>query len=406
MESTRRLQPITLYFVLIALVALGNGFSDSVYANYFNDAYHVTTVQRGFLEFPRELPGVCCAIVLALLGSLGDLRLSLIAQLLACFGLTVLGLTTPSFTVMCVFLFVNSLGMHLFMPLQDSIGMNLAEPNRIGWRMGQYASVRSIVGFVCAVCVFLGFRFELFSFVTPVKVTFIIGAVAFLMAAGVALTLLRRTGAQKQAVRPTKLLFRKRYKYYYALAVLQGVQKQIAYVYGSWVIIRMLGQGADAMSLLYLAANLLGMFFVRLLGRWIDRFGVRRMLFVDALSFIGVYVLYGIAVYALHTGAMAVNAVSIGLVCALFILDRMSMQCGLVKAVYLRSIALDGNDVSHTLSTGTSLDHIVAIIAAPVCGLIWTNAGPHWVFIIAALFSLGNVYIASRVRPELASMGA
>ncbi len=129
----KRLQGIRkeliLYFVLISATALANGLSDSVYSNYFKEVYHVTAFQRGLIEFPRELPGLLCAIVIGLLGFLGDLRLAFIAQILALIGVTVLGLFTPPFAVMLVFLFINSLGMHLFMPLQDAIGMSMAESN-------------------------------------------------------------------------------------------------------------------------------------------------------------------------------------------------------------------------------------------------------------------------------------
>ena len=123
---------LLLYFLLIALVALGNGLSDSIYSNYFKEVYQVDSVQRGFIEFPRELPGVLCALLVAALSFLGDVRLSLLAQILTCLGLAVLGLFTPAFGTMLVFLFINSLGMHLFMPVQDSLGMSLAEPDQLG----------------------------------------------------------------------------------------------------------------------------------------------------------------------------------------------------------------------------------------------------------------------------------
>ena len=70
MDNKRR-RALVWFFVLLAAVALGNGMSDAVYANYFKDAYHVDAVQRAFLEFPRELPGMLCMIVVAVLSALG-----------------------------------------------------------------------------------------------------------------------------------------------------------------------------------------------------------------------------------------------------------------------------------------------------------------------------------------------
>ena len=41
---------------------------------------------------------------------------------------------------------------------------------------------------------------------------------------------------------------------------------------------------------------------------------------------------------------------------------------------------------------------MVAIVAAQLSGFIWTVWGPQWVFFMAALFSLGNLYVAWRVQ--------
>ena len=92
----RNISPeMLLFFIMISAAALGNGLSDSVYSNYFKEAYNVTTTQRAFIEFPREMPGLLCALVIASLSMLGDARISLIAQIASCTGLMALGLFYP-----------------------------------------------------------------------------------------------------------------------------------------------------------------------------------------------------------------------------------------------------------------------------------------------------------------------
>ena len=98
-----------LFFIMIAAAALGNGLSDTVYSNYFKEAYNVTTSQRAFIEFPRELPGLLCALVIASLSTLGDAKISLLAQIASCAGLMALGLFTPSYGVMLIFLYLKQL---------------------------------------------------------------------------------------------------------------------------------------------------------------------------------------------------------------------------------------------------------------------------------------------------------
>jgi hypothetical protein len=74
------------------------------------------------------------------------------------------------------------------------------------------------------------------------------------------------------------------------------------------------------------------------------------------------------------------------------------MQIGVVKSVYLRSIAVNKEEITNVLSTGISLDHVVSILAAQLAGFIWTIWGPQWVFFLAAFFSLGNLFVAWRVQ--------
>ncbi|NLB42023.1 MAG: MFS transporter [Clostridiales bacterium] len=400
----KRLQGIPmeliLYFVLISATALANGLSDSVYSNYFKEVYNVTAFQRGLIEFPRELPGLLCAIVIGLLGFLGDLRLAFIAQILALIGVMVLGLFTPPFTIMLVFLFINSLGMHLFMPLQDAIGMSMAEPNRIGSRMGQYSSVRSAFGLLAALLVFFGFRLGFFSFQPAVKWIFIVSALFFLFAAVVATIMVRKVRPVKTKPKKLKLVLRKQYKYYYLLAILHGVQKQIAYVYGTWLIVDLLLKKADTIALLSIVIGFVSIFFMNLLGRWMDKFGFKKMMFIEAFAFIFVYILYGIVAWGITSKLYPTQGLAVGVVYVLFVVDRLSMQMGMVRSVYLRSIAWNEDEVTATLSTGVSLDHIVSILAAIAGGFIWTQWGSHWVFFLAAVFSIGNLYVAIRVRPE------
>jgi predicted MFS family arabinose efflux permease len=387
-----------LFFIMISAAALGNGLSDSVYSNFFKEAYNVTTTQRAFIEFPRELPGLLCALVIASLSFLGDAKISLIAQLASCTGLMALGVFTPSYGVMLIFLFLNSMGMHLFMPLSDSMGMALAEPGQVGRRVGQYASVKMLFGFVAGITVFLGFRFGAFSFHTPVNLLFLIGASFFFIAAIAAVLLVRLNIPALGARKRTRLVLRKQYRYYYLLTMLNGVQKQIAYVFGSWVIIDLLLKRADTMSLLLIAASFISIFFMRSIGRWIDRFGIKRMMYVDALTFIFIYIIYGFVVWGISSKVLPGNGWPVLFIYALFIMDRLSMQIGVVKAVYLKSIAITKEEITATLSTGTSLDHVVSILAAQLSGFIWTIWGPQWVFFMAAAFSLGNLFVAWRVQ--------
>ena len=386
------------YFVILALSALALGFSSDVTSNYFKDAYNVTPYQRGLIEFPRELPGLLTTFIVAILAGFSDIRLAILAQALSFIGITVLGFSTPSFQFMLLFLFVNSLGQHLFMPLQDSIGMNLVKKENLGTRMGQFKGVSTAFQMIAAIVVFFGFRFKFFSFVTPVKWIFIVAAGLLAAVIAVFISLDRTLKNERVTHERTRFVFRKEYRLYYALVIMFGVQKQIMLVYGPWVIIELLGKKADTLAILGIIGAFCGIFFIPALGRALDRFGIKALLYADALSFIGVYILYGLVSGGYASGSIPTIGWTVFLAYGVFVIDRMSTQMGIIRTVYLRTIAIDPKDITPTLSLGMSMDHTVSILCAYGGGVVWTLWGPQYIFYLAAALSLVNLYVAIRVK--------
>ena len=299
---------------------------------------------------------------------------------------------------MTVFIFINSLGMHLFFVLQDSIGLALIKKGETGKRMGQFKGVFTAFQMAAAILVFIGFRTGFFSFETPFKLPFLLAGAAFFMVMILLVRLQRRVHLPGSIHQKTRMVVRKEYRYYYILTILFGAQKQIMMVYGPWVLIDLLGKKADTIAMLSIAGGLIGIFFIPALGRWMDRFGIKAMLYADALSFILVYLIYGILTAGYHEGLLPLAGWAILPAYLIFILDRMSTQMGLVRTVYLRAIAVHPSDMTPTLSVGISLDHMVTIICAALGGLIWGAWGPQYIFFLAAGLSLVNLYVAFKVE--------
>ena len=390
---------LTVYLIILALTAFAQGLSGDIISNYFKDAYNVTAYQRGIIEFPRELPGMILIFVIAALSFISDIKISIIAQILGIAGITVLGLFTPSFSVMLIFIFINSLGMHIFMPLQDSIGMSLIKDGNIGKRMGQYKGVYTCFSLIASVIVFIGFKVGFFSFTSKIKWIFLLAAIV-LFCAMVFLIILNRIDNIREVHNQKKInfIFRKEYKYYYVLVVMFGVQKQMMIVYGPWVLIELLNKKADTIAVLGIVGSLIGTFFIPAVGRWLDRFGIKTILYADALSYIGVYAIYGVMSAGFVSGKLAIVGLPVLFTYFLVILDKMSTQFGMVRTIYLRSIAVDTADITPTLSLGVSMDHFVSIICAYLGGIVWTTWGPQYIFFLAAALSLVNLYVAGKVK--------
>jgi MFS family permease len=462
-------QAIIIFAVASAFVGIALGLSDSILANYFKDAYDIGAKQRGIIELPRELPGVVSMFAIAALSFLGNVRTAIIAQTLGAAGLVVLGIFRPDFGIMLIFIFVYSMGQHMYIPLGDSIGLSLADRDNMGRMLGRFNSVRMAFLMIAGVMTFFGFRYGFFDFDTPVLV-FMLSALSFLIV-GVLLSILSRYPGAKQADfaqtdtagqgesppdsgRPAsgksdsgrssagksasgrssagksasgrssagksdsgrssvgkdrksagvQFVWRKKYLRYYAICALFGGRKQIMLVFSPWVLIDLLGFKADTMSILAVIGSFIGIFFMNMLGKWLDRFGTKRMLYIEAVAFIFIYTFYGFLSGGLANGTLLKEGWPIIVTFIIFVLDRMTMQMGMVRVVYLRSIALSPDEVTATLSAGISMDHVASIVCAFLGGLAWDAWGPQYVFFIAAALSLLNVWAAKKVsddRPQI-----
>ncbi|KNY25849.1 MFS transporter [Pseudobacteroides cellulosolvens] len=400
LSDTRK--ELKIYFAIIALTALALGFSNDIISNYFKDAYNASAYQRGLIEFPREIPGVLCIFLIAGLGFLRDIKIAILAQILSIFGIAVLGILTPSFSVMLIFIFINSLGMHLFMPLQDSIGISLTDPKNTGRLMGQFKGITTAFQMLAAILVLIGFKTGYFSFTKPIKSVFLISAGLLIIVLMFLIVLNKyhhiNQNDRQNNKKKLNFVFRREYKYYYILVIMFGVQKQIMIVYGPWVLIDLLNKKADTIALLNIIGAFIGVFFIPAVGRWLDKFGIKKLLYADAFSFIGVYFLYGLLSMGYSGGTLSKVGLPVFLAYILFIIDRMSTQLGLVRTVYLRTIAVDKSDITPTLSLGLSMDHVVSIASAFVGGIIWGSWGPQYIFFFASFLSLINLYVAVKVK--------
>ncbi|HEX9018599.1 MAG TPA: MFS transporter, partial [Anaerolineaceae bacterium] len=215
----------------VASLAMGMAYSivDSTFNNFVNARFALTGFQRSFLELPRELPGFLVVFVSAALWFLCSRRLGAFALVASVVGSLLIGLATPSYGVMVVWLFIYSLGQHLFMPVASTIGMELAEEGKTGQRLGQLNAIRNLAAILGSFLVFLGFKYLGFNF----HVTYILAAIMFVIAA----VLMFSMRPDQPKTSRTFLTLHKEYRLYYLLSILYGSRKQLFITFAPWVLV-------------------------------------------------------------------------------------------------------------------------------------------------------------------------
>lgn len=378
--------PRELKVFVVASLVMGIAYSvyDSTFNNFLNDRFALSGTQRTFLELPRELPGVIAIFVSAVLWFLCSRRLGAWALLIGGAGAVLIGFVSPSYYFMVIWLFIYSLGQHVFMPLASSIGMELAAEGKTGRRLGQLNALRNFAAIGGSFLVFLGFKYLHFNY----HVTFILTALGLSLAAAL-MFMMKPQKTQRAGI---FLKPHKEYTLYYILAVLYGTRKQLFITFAPWVLVTVFNEPTSTLATLITIGGIVGILFQPLLGWMVDHWGERIVLSAEAILLVVVCVGYGFAKSAFP------GVVAFIVVCACYLLDQMLMSVNMARATFMKKIALRNEDVQPTLTLGMSLDHVVSITIALLGGIIWDKLGYQYVFLMGAGIALLNLVAALQVK--------
>jgi predicted MFS family arabinose efflux permease len=378
--------PRELKLFAVASLVMGVSYSmfDSVFNNFLKDQFTMTAFQRSFLELPREMPGLLLTFITAAVWFLASRRLGGVAMVVGAAGALLIAFASGSYGIMTLWLFIYSLGQHVFMPLASTIGMELAQENNVGRRLGQLNAIRNLAAIVGSVGIALGFRFLGLSY----QITFVIAAAGFIITAVMLFSM--KPGRPQPAGEFLKM--HKEYRLYYVLAVLYGSRKQLFITFAPWVLVKVLQQPTEILATLFTIGGIIGILFQPFLGWAIDRFGERVVLVSEAVMLALVCTGYGFATFWFTPN------IAILVVCACFLIDQMLMSVGMARSTYIRKIAKRPEDIQTTLTAGITIDHVFSISVALLGGVIWDRFGFQYVFLLGTLIAVINFFVAMRVN--------
>ena len=361
----------------ILFLGVNQGILSSTFNNYLHDLFTIGSTERGLLELPREFPGFALIFVTALLSVLSIRYWAMIVCLLSFIGVTGLGFLSPSFYIAISWMIFWSMADHLFMPVESTMGLQLAKENQEGRRLGQISGARNLSMIFGTLAVWWGMSFFSFSYKILYFIAGISALVAFVLFARIRLT-------KEQEIPSKKFVYRKEYNLFYVLNILFGARKQLFLTFSPWVLVSVFGVKADTMAVLFLISSFLGFFFRQYFGVWVDKIGERSVLAWDAIILLGIclgfafsknlYVLYG-----------------------LMIIDNLMFATRIARTTYMKKIALDKSDIPTSISFGVTLDHAISMSVPFVGGLLWTAFGYPAVFLAASLIALLNFLAAMKI---------
>lgn len=353
--------------------------------NYLSDIHNLGAEARGWLEFPRELPGFLIIFVTgAMLALMRETQMAAMAMLFTALGAIGLGYLSPGITMLVVWIIVWSLGDHMIFAVEGVIGLKLSRDGSEGRRLGQFGGARNLgtilgVGIVYLLAKLVGDDYGLF-FAVAGTFGLLAGLFYFRLVTG------------KGDPPSRRIVLKKKYSIFYAISALFGIRKQIFLAFGGWVLVSIHGVEVSTIALLYFIAATLGIVFRPLLGEVIDRLGERFVLSVDELLLVVICFCYAFASDILP------KPYDLWLLYSAYIFDSVLFALRVARTTYLKKIADDPSDITPTISMGITIDHVVAMSLPILSGYIWEAYGYHWVFILAGSIAMAGYFVCLQIK--------
>ena len=389
------------FLSVLILFGIAIGLKHGVQNNYLADILKIDSFERGIVEFFREMPGLLLIFILALMYKFADSRVFKIGIALMAAGLAGIFVTSCIETLMIkiivvFFMVIFSTGEHIIMPVRSTIAMELAKREKTGASLGISASIGqlgSILGFMLVTGIFFYLRKNGHGRLDLTGYRIVFGiATALMVAAAMVAAALKETTLKAPRQR---FYFAKKFKKYYIMEVFYGSRKQIFLTFAPYVLILHYRADPSIISILMAVCAGCCMICSPLIGKLIDKVGYKAVMVADTLILIVVCLLYG------FSHRLFPVQIAFIVVCANFVLDQIISVASMANNVYVQRISSNREEVTATLSTGISVNHIFSVFIALLGGWIWKTAGIEALFTMSAVLGLiSSIYAAMIKKSE------
>lgn len=370
---------LILLAMAIFMLMLGMGLQSGIGTNFMEElglSGSQVLLQSGI----REIPGLCLMFIAALMAPLPLTWRAVCAVLIMGAGYALYA-TVHSWSALVVVSIIASLGFHLWMPLNNSLGLSLANKQNAGKILGTLSGVGALATMVGIGGVIL------FSNFLSLRTLVGIAGILMILAAFFLIRLPKKLGETKRA--QPRLLFRRRYWLYYVLLLFEGSRAQVFSAFNIMVLVYNYGLNAMHISFIMLASSLVNFLLARRIGHLIDVVGERKTItagyIATALCFAGYAVVH--SVWFLGVLVVCINLLT-------------TLSIGL--STYVSRIA-PAEELTVTLSTGVSVNHIACVVLSFLAGMLLPIVGYQalcWAVVVIVLLS---VPFSLSIRTPLAS---
>jgi len=341
--------PMYIYLMVLTITVSGGlHVWQTLFDNFAVTVVHLDGHHVGVIQSVREIPGFMSLLVVYVLLVLKEHRLSALSVLLLGVGLAATGML-PSFAGLILTTLVMSFGFHYYETTYQSLGLQYFDKSVAPAVFGKLRSYAALSSMVTGVLVFV-----LVMFLSFFQLYLLFG----ILVAGVGLWAFSRNPASTDMIpQHKKLIFKKRYWLYYALTFMAGARRQIFMAFAVFLLVKKFEYSVQGIAVLFLINNGINYFLSPFIGRCIVRFGERRMLSLEYLALIVIFIAYALVDSRLLAGG-------------LYVLDHIFFNFAIAINTFFQKIA-DPRDIAPSMAMGFTINHVAAVVLPALGGLLW-----------------------------------
>ncbi|MFC2015564.1 MFS transporter [Chloroflexota bacterium] len=366
---------------------LGSVVWTAVFNNFAVEEIGVQAGQIGVIQAIREVPGLLGFALGFLVIWLSEMRVMGLSVVLMGLGLILTGWADGLSTLILATV-VTSVGFHFFYPSNSSVVLMTVgkedAPKVLG-RLRSIASFAAVVGTLLIWVLIDGVELG------PVNVpawgyrkllTFIGGVVA--LGGLVSLFRGRRSGVRRER---SKIRFRRDYWLYYALTFMMGSRRHIFTTFAIFLLVQVYGVDVRVTAALFLINSLVNTYAAAQLGKLVARFGERKVLTVNFVGLIGVFLGYAYIPF-------------LPVLYMLFVLDHVFFGFNMAVDSYFQKIAHSPKEITSNVSAAQTINHISALIVPVLGGILWERVSPSATFLAGVGIAIVSLILVQFIRTE------
>ncbi len=348
-----------------------------LYSNFVLEEIGLNGGQGSVIQAVREIPGLLAISVIFLLKYIKEESLAVLSVFILGIGVAITGLF-PSFLGMIFTTLCMSIGFHYYETINQSITLQAFDQKLSPLVIGRLRSISALGNIIVALLI-ISFA----VFFTYFQLYLFAGLLTIL---GAIWANFKKPNLSILTAQRKKLIFKKKYWLFYALSFLSGGRRQILIIFSLFLLVEKFEYSVIMITVLFLINNTINWLLNPLIGRMINRFGEQKLLTMQFLPAIFIFLGY----------AFIDNGLIVAL---LYIIDQFTFNFNIAERTFFQKIG-EPQDFAHTTALSFTIKHLTAVFIPLIGGFLWM-INYQFPFILGAILAALSLWLTQFINKEI-----